>query len=131
MLVVTLCVAGGCAIAESTKQEQGLVDRFHEHLNRQAYGAIYGESDALYRDAASEAKSLRLFSAVHRKLGDEVSATVTGWRVNVTPQGTFVVLGYKTTFRQGDAVETFTFHRNGDASDLAGYNINSEALITN
>ena len=82
------------------------------------------------RRASLEADFLKLLQVIQRKLGKYKSATQAGWRGNSTPAGTVVVLTYNSEFEKHSAVETFTFNVSGDTATLQGYNINSNALIT-
>ena len=68
---------------------------------------------------------------MHRKLGKVESSEQNNWRMNTTPQGTFVMIARNTKFEKGAAQETFTYKREGEELLLAGYNINSAALIIN
>jgi hypothetical protein len=51
--------------------------------------------------------------------------------VNVGTSGTFVSLGYKTAFEHGDGAEQFVFRVSDGRAVLAGYRVDSMALVTN
>jgi hypothetical protein len=70
-----------------------------------------------------------LLEAVHRKLGELKSADKQNWNINFHTSGTFVTLTYKTSYSEGDAAEQFVYRIDGGAASLAGYHINSNALI--
>jgi hypothetical protein len=72
-----------------------------------------------------------LLAAVDRKLGAVKDAEKNGWNVNFQTSGTFVTLGFKTQFEHGRGVETFVYRIADGRALLAGYHINSNALITN
>ena len=73
------------------------------------------------KSRSTRAASDRYLAAIHRKLGNVLEATVTGWKVQGTSHGTFVAIGYKTTFRGGVTTESFTFRRDARSAKLVGY----------
>ena len=82
--------------------------------------------------AATEEKLTALLDAVHRKLGQYVSGSQTGWNDSVTTGGHVVRIQYASKYERGDAEETFVFLMDtGGGASLAGYNVNSLSLITN
>jgi hypothetical protein len=52
-----------------------------------------------------------------------------GWRDNLTTGGHTVILQYHTEFEGGGADETFAIRLDGDNGQLAGYHINSMAMM--
>jgi hypothetical protein len=62
-------------------------------------------------------------------LGKTKSAEKRGWNVNYHTSGTFVTLTYKTSYVEGEADEQFVYRLEGTVALLAGYHINSNALI--
>jgi hypothetical protein len=50
--------------------------------------------------------------------------------VNYHTSGTFATLVYKTRYAGGEATETFVYRIKSESALLAGYHINSNALIT-
>lgn len=129
-VVALFFVAIGCSSFTKGKEvAEGKVSYFHEQLNAEQYAEIYRQSDERFKNAVKEADSTALFEAVHRKLGKVKNATVTSWKVDSTPAGTFVSLAYKTEFTGGDGVEQFRFLVKDDLALLVNYNINSPLLI--
>jgi hypothetical protein len=57
------------------------------------------------------------------------SADRTGFNISFVPSGTFVRLGYATKFDADAATEEFVFRIDNEGVRLAGYHINSDALI--
>jgi len=130
ILVAVLLVTFGCASFTKGKEvAESKVSYFHEQLNAEQYAEIYRQSDERFKKAVKEADSTALFEAVHRKLGNVKNATLTSWRVDSTPAGTFVSLVYNTEFIGGDGVEQFRFLVTDDLASLVNYNINSPLLI--
>jgi hypothetical protein len=120
----------GCAAVHGVNREQSLVTSFHEQLDRQAYASIYDAADQIMKDRVTRVGADRYLGAVHRALGDVVSSSVEGWKIQTSTHGTFVAIKYKTMFRRRAATESFTFRRDGSNSGLVGYD-NSEVAITN
>ena len=53
-----------------------------------------------------------------------------GWGVNYMPGGTYVTLQYTTSYEHGEAAEQFVYRIRDKEARLAGYHVNSNALIT-
>jgi hypothetical protein len=54
-----------------------------------------------------------------------------GWNDNVTTGGHFVTVNYAANYARGTAQESFVYRLDGTSAVLAGYHINSTALISN
>jgi hypothetical protein len=52
------------------------------------------------------------------------------WNIRSGTSGTFVTLTYSSTYAEGEASEQFVYRLQGNTALLAGYNVNSDALIT-
>ena len=91
--------------------------------------AIYAASSPELKAAASETKFDAFLGAVHQKLGTVKTTRRVNSGFKMGTSGTFVTLVYSTDFSGGDATETFVYKMNGDKAVLAGYHINSDALI--
>jgi len=114
--------------ADTAIAEQA-VPRFHEQLDAARFDAIYNESGDELKKASTQKDFVALLEAVHRKLGNTKSSGKTSWNVNYQTSGSFVTLGYKTSFDGGDAQEQFVYRLQDKAALLVGYHINSTALI--
>ena len=121
----------GSGLLEAKKLTEPVVARFHSKLNAGEYEQIYSEADEGFRQSGSKEDVIKLFSAIHRKLGDAGATTFGSMNVNATLTGTFITTQYNTAFTGGTATETFVWLRDGGSVKLHGYNINSSALITN
>ena len=97
----------------------------------QQFGQIYSEASDELKNTTGEQDLVRLLSAIDRKLGPVTSAAKDGWNVNYTPSGTSATLKFNTQFERGTGAETFVYRIAGGKAQLAGYNITSNALITN
>jgi hypothetical protein len=126
-ILAALLGVAGCSA--DTKGAERAVDTFHEMLNTEQFELIYAASSDDLKKAAKREEFVALLEAIHRKLGVTKSWTKKTWNVNYHTSGTFVTLSYSTIYDQGDAVEQFVYRLQGEKALLAGYHINSTALI--
>lgn len=119
----------GCSMSEDTSVAEQAVPRFHALLNAGKFEEIYNASSEDIKKATKQQDFIALLEAVHRKLGEVKSSERQAWKVNYQTSGTFVSLTYKTIYSEGEAAEQFVFLLKGKAATLAGYHINSNALI--
>jgi len=129
MIFAAAAVVAGCSMSTDTKVAERAVDTFHEMLNAGQSDAIYSASGDELKKAAKREEFVALLDAIHRKLGVTKSWTKKGWNVNYHTSGTFVTLNYSTIFDGGDAAEQFVYRLKDGKALLAGYHINSTALI--
>ena len=120
----------GSGVAEGRSMANASVQHFHDQLNAAQFEQIYTESDARFQSDASKEDILKLFEAVHRKLGNTKSQNLSFWNVNTTTNGFFITVVYDTSFERGSAQENFTWVKEGNKLSLVGYHIQSNALIT-
>ena len=129
MAGVAAVVLSGCSMGTDLPLAGGAIDAFHQALNNGDFHGIYAASSPEMRRAASESDLTKLLAAVHRKLGLFQSGKMQGFQDSETTSGHFVIERYAAKYAQGDASETFTYRIDGARASLAGYNINSTALI--
>ena len=129
--VAALMLLAGCSMGQDMSTAQAGVTTFHKQLNAQAFDQIYDDASADLKAAAPPAKLINLLSAVHRKLGDFQSGSAVGWNDNATTSGHFLTVHFQANYARGKADETFVYRIDNGAAVLAGYNINSDALIEN
>lgn len=125
-LVAVLC---GCSMSADSELAERAVPKFHEEMDTGHFAAIYDESADEMKKATTQQDFVALLDAIHRKLGNTKASDKTGWRVDYQTSGSFVTLGYKTTFDSGNADEQFVFRLQDKAALLVAYHINSTALI--
>jgi len=131
MVVASLVyILGGCGAKADIKKAEAAVEDFHAQLNAGNFDQIYNSSDDLLKNATSQERFVNLLSAVHRKLGAAKSAERKGFFMNYGNQGEVIRLTYSTQYDSDQASEEFVFHASGDRMQLAGYHINSDALVT-
>jgi len=124
-----LPLLAGCGMHQDLNKTDAAVSKFHEQLDAGSFAQIYADSDDAMKKAASEARLTDLLSAVNRKLGHVKKADRQGFFVNWNTSGKFVRVNYKTQFDADTADEEFVFHVSSNRVSLAGYHINSDALI--
>ena len=128
LLLFVLSLAG-CSMSADTSSAEEAVPKFHGMLDAARFDDIYAQSADAMKSASSQADFVALLEAVHRKLGNTKSSTKTSWGVNYQTSGTWVTLVYKTVYDSGDAQEQFVFLVKDKSALLAGYHVNSNALI--
>jgi hypothetical protein len=129
--IVLAFVALGCtSMMKGKGAAEPAVAKFHQQFSDKQFTQIYAESSNKFKSATTEQELVDLLDAIHRKLGTVKDAKSTSWKVNSTTDGTFVYMTYDTEFTEGKGDEQFVFEMDGDKAILAGYHINSNALIT-
>ena len=119
----------GCSAGTDVPLAEKAVDSFHQTLNAGDFARIYAEARPDMKAATAEGPLVDLLGAVHRKLGVFQSGKSVGWNDNATTGGHFLTLTYASTYAGGTADERFVYRIDGGRAMLAGYNINSNALI--
>jgi hypothetical protein len=128
--VLFVSVIAGCGGKQQIANAEAAVTQFHAELNAGNFDQIYTESDAAMKNASSQEKFVALLDAVHRKLGTVKSANRQTFFMNYGTSGKFLRLTYTTQYDADNAAEEFVFRVNGNNVTLAGYHINSDALVT-
>jgi hypothetical protein len=95
------------------------------------FDQIYAEASDEFKAAATAEDLTKLLAAIDRKLGAFQSSTSSSWSVNYSTSGTSVVYAVRSLFANGSGDETFSFLIRDGKALLAGYNIQSSALILN
>lgn len=129
LIIAVATALAGCSMSADTKLAEQAVPRFHEMLDAGQFEAIYTASAEDLKKAATRENFVALLEAVHRKLGATKSSNQQGWNVNYHTSGTFVTLNYSTAYAEGEAAEQFVYRLQDKKALLAGYHINSNALI--
>lgn len=122
-------LAGCSALGEGTDKSERQVDVIHKLYNAKKFDRIYALTDEIYQKATTKKLNERFLKTIHKKLGKVEEKTRTGWQANTNMQGSFLVLIYDTKFENGQGVETFTMKLDNDRAKMAGYNIDSPALM--
>jgi hypothetical protein len=121
--VVPACSGKARQAAEAATTE------FRAQCSRSAFDEIYAASAPELWTAATKDDFLKLMNAVKRKLGAWQSSTPTGWKMMAGTKGRTVTLGFQSAFEKGAATEEFIWRVKDGKAALAGYHINSLALL--
>jgi hypothetical protein len=125
-----LMLVAGCGSKHDIATAEAAVTQFHVQLDAGNFDQIYAQSDAAMKNASSQEKFVALLDAIHRKLGVVKNATRQSFFMNYGTSGKTLRLTYATQYDADNATEEFIFRVNGNDVSLAGYHINSEALVT-
>jgi hypothetical protein len=129
--VILLGALTGCSVGADTKLVEAEIASFHRQLDAGQFDAIYLDASSDMKRATTQAELVQLLSAIHRKLGAYSSGKSANWNDNVTTGGHFVTENYASQYARGSASENFVYRIEGQKAVLAGYHINSTALIVN
>jgi hypothetical protein len=130
-LLIAAFLVTGCSSGQDLNLAQAEIERFRQLMAAQQFGQIYSEASDELRKTAKEQDMVSLLTAIDRKLGPVKNAEKNGWNVNYATSGTSATLKFNTQFERGTGAETFVYRITGGKAQLAGYNITSNALITN
>ena len=131
-LIVLCIVAIGCsAITDGKPAAESAVVEFHSMLNDGKYTEIYAATDERLKEVSSEEDMLKIFNAVHTKLGLVKNSTAQSWKAANYNLTTTIVIVQATEFEKGKGTETFTFVIADKKATLAGYYIESIDMMTN
>jgi hypothetical protein len=126
----TLALAG-CSPSADIPAAQKAIDAFHHELDAGQFTQIYSGSSGDMKGTTSADNFTKLLAAIHRKLGPFKSGKLIGWNDSTTTNGHFISLNYHANYDKGDAAENFVYRIAAGQPILAGYHINSDALILN
>lgn len=129
LLLALLLTLSGCSPVANTAAAEQAVPQFHQLLDAGQFSEIYELSSEELKKVASKQDFLALLEAVHRKLGNTKSSEMQSLNITYKTSGTFLTLVYKTNFAEGEASERFVFRTHDKVALLAGYYINSNALL--
>jgi len=130
LLAALSFVLVACSSPDFSTAEAKVSD-LHQALDSEQYDSIYQDGSTELKSAISQADFVRFLTVVHKKLGLVQSSANTFKGFSVTTKGTFLSLNYKTVFARGDAQEQFVYVMRDHQILLAGYHVNSMALIEN
>ena len=133
IVVFSVCVAGllisGCSAGADVARVEGEIAGFRQLVIADKFHEIYSASANDLRNTTSEKDFTDLLSAVKRKLGPLQSSQQLNWQTMSVNGNSTIKIVFKSQYTGGDATEQFTYKFDGQSYLLAGYNINSNALI--
>jgi hypothetical protein len=125
-----IALLAGCSMSKDTELAQTQISAFHSELDAGTFQHIYTSSSPDLQNAISESDFVKLLETINRKLGKVKTSTQQTWNVASTTSGTFVTIVNKSQFEQGPGDERFVYRIDNGVAKLAGYHINSMALVT-
>lgn len=128
-LVALVLSLVGCSMSKDVETAEKKVSEFRSLLASKRFGQIYYASADDLKKAVKKSEFVAFLEAVNRKLGKVKKTELVNWNVNYNTSGKFITLTYNTTYAEGDASEQFIYRVQNDNAKLAGYHINSAALI--
>lgn len=121
-----------CSAPQEVNSAQEGIAHFHEMLTAGQFEQIYAQADEGLKKVTKSEDMTRLLSAINRKLGAVKTSQSVGWSMGYsTSIGNSMTLRYTTQFEHGSADETFLYRFADGRAQLAGYHVNSNALIAN
>jgi hypothetical protein len=126
-----LALAGltACSPGNDVPVAERGVAAFHAQLDSGRFAAVYGSSSAEMKRTTSAEDFTRLLEAVHGRLGRFRAGTTRSWNDSRTTSGRFVTLDFAATYERGTAAENFVFRIDDGRASLAGYHVDSPALV--
>lgn len=129
--LAAILTLSACSIGKDVPIAEQGVKRFHQMLGSDQIDAIVASSGPELTAGPAKARFTQLLSVIRKKLGRPTGGTQAGWNDNFNAGGHFISLNYQSKYERGDAAENFVFRMEGEKPTLAGYHINSDALILN
>jgi hypothetical protein len=129
--LIALALSGCGNMKQGKSAADAAVVDFHQKFNSQQMNAILDSASPRFFQVTPKATMANILTAVHNKLGNNVSSTTQTVNTQIFNGVTTVTLVQDTTFQKGKGTETFNFQIDGGKACLLGYNINSPDLIMN
>ena len=126
-LAATILLAG-CGFAKTKDVAKQAVNTFHQQYNDDKLSDIYLATAQDFKISTREEDYMQFMEIVRRKMGLFKSASETGWNTNITHDGIFVTLHYKSQYERGSGTEDFTFIVSGVSAKLLRVDVNSPLL---
>jgi hypothetical protein len=128
-LMVSVVWLTGCEDQMAAHKTGRLLEKMHEQMNGQDWGGIYQGADPGFREGTGKADFTKLFSDVHRKLGDAGAGYLRDTQIDSTFQGKFVTTWVDTDFTNDPEVhERIVWHAVNGTYKLYRYDVDSKLL---
>jgi hypothetical protein len=128
-VLASLAALAACSPGAEVPAAERAAASFHAQLDAGRFAAIYAQSSDEMKRTTSQQDLVRLLDAVHARLGRFRSGRTAGWNDSRTSAGRFVALDYAATYERGAAQENFVFRVDDGRAVLAGYHVDSKALL--
>jgi hypothetical protein len=129
LVLAALAGLAACSPGSDVPAAERGVAAFHAALDSGRYGAIYAASSDEMKRPTSAEDLTRLLAAVHGRLGRLRAGSTRSWNDSRTTSGRFVTIDYAATYERGAAEENFVFRIDDGRAALAGYHVDSRALV--
>jgi hypothetical protein len=120
---------GGCSMKEDMAAGDKAVAAFHQALDAGRFQQIWAQSAADMKATTAQDRLVALLDTAHRNLGRFKSGSQIGFNDNVSTGGHMLTVNYQAQYERGPATEQFVFRIDGGRALLAGYRVNSDALV--
>jgi len=131
LLTMSALVLMGCSVSQDMASTKDEIPKFHAALDAEKFDDIITNATADLNPATNDGTFRKILEAIHKKLGKFKSSTPVGWNDNATTGGHFVTIAVKSIYERGAADENFVFRLQDKSAKLAGYHINSAAMMIN
>jgi hypothetical protein len=119
----------GCVDDKAAHKTGRLLEKMHEQMNGQDWEGIYKNADEGFRQGMSFDDFKKLFSKVHKTLGDAGAGYTKDTQVQSTFDGTYVTMWLDSDFTNDPQVhEKVVWHESGTTFKLYRYDVDSPLL---
>jgi hypothetical protein len=118
-----------CSVDGDLAAGDAAIAAFHSRLDRGAFAEIYNGASPEMKAVTNGPDLVRLLALVHTRLGAFKSGARVGWNDSRMASGHFLNLTYRAAYEKGPAMESFVLRLDGSGAALAGYHIDSPALV--
>ncbi len=125
LATVLLAACNPLAVANTSDQE---IDRFHQRWNAGQLDTIWRTAHPEFRTGPTKEQFINIMTLMGDALGDTVETEREGIQINTANGTTTTQIQMRTTFANGEGLETFTLRGEGDALQLLYYNVQSPLL---
>ncbi|NYT39170.1 DUF4019 domain-containing protein [Sphingomonas sp. R-74633] len=129
VILAAALALSACSIGKDVPVAEAAVAHFHRQLDAGKFAESWQQGASELRGATAQDKWLKLLDVVHTKLGKFRSAKTVGWNDNFNNGAHFIVLNQEAQYEHGAAQEQFVYRIVAGKAQLAGYHVNSDALI--
>jgi hypothetical protein len=119
----------GCAIGKDVPKAESAIAAFHQAVDAGRFDGIYDASAQEIKGTTSRTGFTALLAAIHSKLGAFKSGRTNSWNDNYGSGGHVITIIYAAVYERGAAREEFVYKIDGGRAVLAGYHVNSNALL--
>jgi hypothetical protein len=130
-IIAAALALSACSIGKDVPVAEAAATSFHQQLDAGKFVDTWQYAAPELRAATPKDEWLKMLDVVHRKLGKFRSTKTVGWNDNFNNGQHYVVLNQQAEYERGSAQEQFVYRIAAGKAALAGYHVNSNALILN